>query len=197
MKTVRTIGGLVLAAVTAILIGPALYSLPATLSLPKGQRPGTQALTLREAAGQLGATGNSGEALVEAARALVADRMQYCRRSSFDSPARAFQLGYGYCVQQAYALAELLERLGIEAKVVHAFRNRFPDGGVGGHAWVRATLAGKEHDIGSMFYDAETGELTFRALSRVLDHTRPFKLLTMAGEAGLNAHRYYRTGKDL
>jgi hypothetical protein len=196
LKTAKTIGGIVLAAVAALFIGPALYALPAMLSLPTGRRPGIQPLTLEEAARQLQATGKGGEALVEAARALATDRMQYCRRNSFESPARAFQRGYGYCVQQAYALAELLERLGIEAKVVHAFRNWFPDGEVGGHAWVRVTMDGKEYDIDSMFYDAETGELTFSSLSKVLDHARLFKFLTMGGAAALNAHRYYRTGKD-
>ena len=56
---------------------------------------------------------------MDSARELVANRMEYCRRNSFDSPARAFERGYGFCTQQAYALAELLRLLGVEAKVVH------------------------------------------------------------------------------
>ena len=183
--------------VAAIIIGLRLYAVPATLSLPPGPRPGAKELTLTEAARQLEATGKTGLALVEAARALVADRMQYCRRNSFDTPARAFQRGYGFCTQQAYALANLLGRLGIESRVVHAFRNRFPDGTVGGHAWVRITVDGEEHDVDSMLYDAETGALTFTFLSRVLNHTSLFKLVTGWGEAAVNAHRYYRTGKDM
>jgi transglutaminase-like putative cysteine protease len=59
---------------------------------------------------------------VEAARTLLSERMQYYRRNSLNAPARAFQRGYGYCVQQAYALVELLRRLGFEARVVHAHR---------------------------------------------------------------------------
>jgi hypothetical protein len=196
LKTLRMIGSVAFLATGAIFIGPALYALPAVLSLPKGRRPGIEPLTLGEAAKLLEATGESGETLVEAARTLVSQRMQYCRRNSFDTPARAFQRGYGYCVQQAYALAELLRRLGFEAKVVHALQNRFPDGEVGGHAWVRVRLGGKEQDIDSMFYNAETGKLTFSSLSTVLNHTLPFKLLTVGGEAAVNAHRYYRTGKD-
>ena len=81
--------------------------------------------------------------------------------------------------------------------MVHAFRNRFPDGEVGGHAWIRVKVDGEELDIDSMFYDAETGELTFSSLLRVLDHARAFKLLTLESEAAVNAHRYYRTGKDM
>jgi transglutaminase-like putative cysteine protease len=196
VKTVWNIGKVAFLVVVAFIIGLPLYALPATLSLPRGRRPGIEALTLEEAAKQLEATGKTGAALVEAARALVAERMQYCRRNSFDSPARAFQRGYGYCTQQAYALSDLLARLGIEATVVHAFRNRFADGTVGGHAWVRITVAGEERDIDSILYDAERGEMTFTSLSRVLDHAPLFRVVTQWGEAALNAHRYYRTGKD-
>jgi hypothetical protein len=48
-----------------------------------------------------------------------------------------------------------------------------------------------------IFYDAETGELTFTSLTSVTNHTPLFKLVTQWGEAALNAHRYYRTGKDM
>ena len=197
MGTIWIIGKVLLLAAAAIIIGLPLYALPATLSLAAGRRPGLEELSLEEAAAQLTATGSTGWDLVEAARALAADRMQYCRRNSFDSPATAFQRGYGYCVQQAYALADLLRKLGIEARVVQAFRNRFPDGTVGGHAWVRATVDGEDRDIDLIFYDAETGELTFTSLTRVTNHSPLFKLVTQLGEAAVNAHRYYRTGKDM
>lgn len=197
MKAIRILGKTTLLVAVAIIIGLPLYALPATLSLAAGRRPGIEKLTLEDAAVRLAATGQTGPALVEATRALVTDRMQYCRRNSFDSPTTAFQRGYGYCVQQAYALADLLARLGIEAKVVQAFRNRFPDGTVGGHAWVRVTVDGEERDIDLIFYAAETGELTFTSLTSVTNHTPLFKLVTQWGEAALNAHRYYRTGKDM
>jgi transglutaminase-like putative cysteine protease len=197
METVWIFGKVFIMAMAAIIISLPLYALPATFSLKAGPRQGIEELSLAEAASQLAATGRTGTALVEAARALVADRMQYCRRNSFDSPATAFERGYGYCVQQAYALTDLLARLHVEAKVVHAFRSRFPDGTVDGHAWVRAIVDGKERDIDSLFYDADTGELTFTPLTKVLDHTPLFKAVTQWGEAAVNAHRYYRTGKDM
>lgn len=197
MKTVWIVGKVAALVVVAIIFGMPLYALPATLSLPAGRRPVIEALTLEEAARQLVATGMTGTALVEAARALVADRMVYCRRNSFDSPATAFQRGYGYCTQQAYALVELLARLGIEAQPVYAFRNRFPDGTVGGHTWVRVAVDGEARDIDSVFYDAGTGELTFTPLTGVHAHTPLFKWVTQWGEAAVNAHRYYRTGKDM
>jgi transglutaminase-like putative cysteine protease len=197
LETLSIIGKVAFLVVAAIIIGLPLYALPATRSLPAGPRPGIKELELAEAARQLEATGKTGAALVEAARALVVDRMHYCRRNSFDSPPRAFQRGYGYCTQQAYALAELLARLRIEARAVYAFRNQFPDGTVGGHTWVRVSVDGEEREIDSIFYDAETGELTFTSLSDVRDHTPLFKRMTQWGEAAVNAHRYYRTGKDM
>lgn len=196
MNRVANVCKAVVFAVASIILALPLYALPATLSLPPGPRLGIEALTLAEAAERLRATGKKGMALVEAARALVAERMQYCRRNSFDSAAKAFARGYGYCTQQAYALTELLRRLGFEASVVHAFRNRFPDGTVGGHAWVRVWLDGGVWSIDSIHYDAESGELTFTPLTPVLHHTPVFRLLTKWGEAAVNAHRYYVTGKD-
>jgi transglutaminase-like putative cysteine protease len=197
MGTIGVIGKVLLLVLAAIIIGLPLYALPATLSLAAGRRPGMGELTLEEAAVQLSATGKASWDLVEAARVLVADRMQYCRRNSFDSPAEAFRRGYGYCVQRAHALADLLGRLGFEARVVQALQNRFPDGTVGGHAWVRVKVDGEERDIDLLFYDVETGELTFTSLAKVTNHTPLFKLLTQWGEAAVNAHRYYRTGKDM
>jgi hypothetical protein len=181
----------------AIITSLPLYALPASRSLARGRRPGIEELTLAEAAAQLRASGQTGSDLVEAGRELVANRMEYCRRNSFDSPARAFERGYGFCTQQAYALAVLLRRLGIGAKAVHAFRNRFPDGTVGGHTWVRVTVDGEEWDIDSLFFDTEAGEVTFSPLSRVRNHTPLFSWVTAWGEAAVNAHRYYRTGKDM
>jgi transglutaminase-like putative cysteine protease len=123
--------------------------------------------------------------------------MAYCRRNSFDPPARAFERGYGFCTQQAHALANLLRRLRIEATVVHAFQNRFPDGSVGGHTWVCVSVDGEQRDIDSIFFAAEAGEVTFTPLSRVRTHTPLFRKVTAWGEAAVNAHRYYRTGKDM
>jgi hypothetical protein len=132
LKAIWIIGKGTLLAVGAFIFALPLSVLPATLLLPPGLRPGIKKLMLAEATKRLQATGRIGKALVEVARSLAADRMQYCRRNSFDSPAKAFQRGYGYCTQQTYALTEPPARLGIEAKPVFAFRNRFPEGSVAG-----------------------------------------------------------------
>jgi len=187
---------IILIALAAILVGLPLYALPATLTLPRGRRPGVEPLTLTQAADQLRRTGQSGMALVEAARALVAGRMAYCRRNSFDLAPRAFERGYGYCQQQSFALAGLLTRLGIEAWPVQAVRNRFPDGKVGGHVWVRVRLGGETHDIDTLYYDPDRGALNFEPLAPVTGLSPLFRLLAGWGSTAVNAHRYYVTGKD-
>jgi hypothetical protein len=183
-------------AVLAGNLGLPLYTLPAVITLPKGIRPGLELLTLPQAAQRLLDTGKTGWDLVEAARALDEDRMQYSRRNSFDRDATAFARGYGFCTQQAYALVDLLTQLGFEAKAVHALRNRFPDGNCGGHTWVRVSLDGETRFIDSIFYDAGLRQITFRPDSKIYHHTLSFKALTRSGEAALNAHRYYCTGRD-
>jgi hypothetical protein len=193
IKSIKIVLGIFL----AILIFIPAYALPATYSLGWGPRPGLEPLTIKQAVDELHKTGMTGWSLVEAARALVADRMQYSRRNAFDSSGRAFERGYGYCTQHAYALANLLTKLGFEAKVVHAFHNRFPDGKVGSHAWVSVSMDQETRHIDSLFYDAQAGENTFIPLSEVLEISPTFKLLNWWGGTAVNAHRYYITGQDM
>jgi hypothetical protein len=180
-----------------ILVGVPLYAVPATFTLPAGTRPGLAELTIQGAAQQLEGSGKTGWALVEAARALVSERMQYSRRNSFDPSGRAFERGYGYCTQHAYALTHLLTELGFEAKVVQAFQNQFPDDQVTAHSWVSVKVNDESRYVDSLFYDERTGELDFTPLSEVTDISPTFKLLAFWGGTGVNAHRYYLTGKDL
>jgi transglutaminase-like putative cysteine protease len=173
-----------------------LYALPATLSLPPAIRPGLTPLTLEDAATQLQATDQTGWALIEAARALVSERMTYSRRNSFDSHRQAFERGYGYCQQHAYALQDLLGRLGFAAEVVHSFSNAFPDGQVAPHAWVRVTFDGETRDVDSLFYNAEAGTLAFTPQGTVYRYSSLFRVIAGWGSTAVNAHRYYRTGSD-
>jgi hypothetical protein len=153
-------------------------------------------LTISQAVDGLQSSGLSGWDLVEATRALVQERMQYSRRNSFDPALKAFERGYGYCQQQAFALAEILNRLEIQTRVVHAFRNQFPDGGVGGHAWVEVALDGEVRFIDSIFYDIESSTIDFTPLSKVWEYNLPFRLFSGWGSTAANAHRYYKTGVD-
>jgi transglutaminase-like putative cysteine protease len=196
MEILLTIITAILTFSLVIIVGVILYALPATLSLPRGRRPGIEPLTIQEAAQRLRLSGHSGPALVEAARLLVGDRMQYCRRNSFDLYPSAFARGYGYCQQSAYALAALLKELGFSARVVTAFRNDFPGEGVGGHAWVRVEIEGTSQEIDPLFYDPTTGLLNFTPLTRVFEYTPFFRILAGWGSTAVNAHRYYVTGRD-
>ncbi len=187
----------ILITLLAILVAVPLYAVPATITLPAGPRPGIEELTIKQAAKQLKSTGKTGWELVEAARSMVAERMQYSRRNSFDPAGRAFERGYGYCTQHAYALTALLAELGFEAKVVQAFQNRFPDGRVTAHAWVGVKVNNESRYIDSLFYDVQADELDFTPISEVVDISPTFKLLAFWGGTAVNAHRYYLTGKDL
>ena len=187
----------VVIAIFVILIGVPLYAIPATFTLPAGARPGVEELTIQQAAAHLRSTGKKDWELVEAARVLVAERMQYSRRNSFDSSEKAFERGYGYCTQQSYALKHLLSELGFDAKVVQAFQNRFPDGKVSSHSWVSVNVDGETRDIDSLFYKEDSSELDFTPLSGVTEISPAFKLVAFWGGSAVNAHRYYLTGKDM
>jgi len=173
-----------------------LYALPATLSLPGGVRPGIEPLTIEQAARRLRSTGQTGWELVEAARSLVEERIQYSRRNSFDTANKAFQRGYGYCMQMSYALVDLLQQLGFDARVVQALRNRFPGGEISSHSWVEVRIGDEIRHIDSLFFDSQSGRITFETLSEVTSISPIFKAFTWWGAPAVNAHRYYISGKD-
>lgn len=176
--------------------GVPLYALPATLSLPCGRRPGIEPLTIHQAACRLQTSGKKGWDLIEASRSLVADRMSYSRRNSFDPAPKAFSRGYGYCQQMSFALTALLCKMGFEAKVVQAFRNRFPDGRVGGHAWVTVTYQGETRHIDACLWDEESSRPDFTPLSKVTEVGPIFRVVAGWGSTAVNAYRYYKTGVD-
>jgi hypothetical protein len=188
---------IILSSLVVVFVALPLYAVPATLMLPAGPRPGVEELTIQGAAEQLRKSGNTGWELVEAARAMVAERMQYSRRNSFDPAGRAFERGYGYCTQHAYALKHLLTALGFNAKVVQAFQNKFPDGKVTSHTWVSVRVEDEMRYVDSLFYDEQTGELDFIPLSDITEITPTFKFFAFWGGTAVNAHRYYLTGKDI
>lgn len=182
-----------------ILSIPALYTLygiPAMLTLPSGIRPGINDLTIEQAVDSLKSKNVPDLELIQEARRMVATRMQYCRRNSYDTYKTSFRRGYGYCVQQAYALQYLLTELGFDAKVVQATRNRFENGKVGGHAWVRVRYNNTLIQIDPTDKNLQNEGLTFIPLSKVTEFGYLFRALTFWGSAGVNAHRYYTTGRD-
>jgi len=181
---------------TSILVGVTLYPLPAMISLPGGIRPGLEKLTLSQAVEELQGSGKTNWDLVESARSLVSERMHYSRRNSFEDASTAFERGYGFCQQQSYALMKILNEVGVDAKVVQAFRNKFPDGSTGGHAWVEVSMNGATWYIDTIFYDPETRMIEFTPLSPITDYSPLFRVVAGWGASAINAHRFYLTGKD-
>lgn len=196
MNNLIKVSKITLSFLFGILISVPLFAVPATLSLGRGMRPGLKRQNIAQAANTLRESRLTGWSLIEAARKLVQERMAYSRRNSFDIASKAFERGYGYCQQQAYALADILTHLGFDARVVGAFRNRLPDGRVGGHAWVRVIFEDETRNIDTLFYDELIGNITFTPLSAVFDYTPAFRVLAGWGSISVNAYRYYRTGKD-
>src|SRR5947209_2091915 len=99
--------------------------------------------TIADAVAACRHSGLSGWDLVAYAQHLVARKFTYSRLNTWDTPARAFERGRGYCEQQALALKTMYDALGIEARPVFALRcAAFPPkmvdgvwwpGGVSGH----------------------------------------------------------------
>jgi hypothetical protein len=174
-----------------------VYALPATVSLPRGSRPDLEELTIEDAALRLRHSGAEELALIEEARVLVGERIAYCRRNSFDSYRRAFRRGYGYCQQEAFALAALLGELGFTSWPVHCEHCDFPDKANTGHAWVQVQYRDEVMDIDSKYMDAVCGEFSFQTNSPVRKYTPLFRLLSGWGSAAVNAHRYYKTRSDV
>ena len=188
----KLLGGVCL----VVLAGFPLFALPATLSLGFQRRPGLEPQTLQEAADRLKETGLEGWPLVEAARRLVSRRMVYCRRNGYDLYPKAFERGYGYCQQMSFALKEILDRLGFEAQVWTALRNRFQDGSVSGHAWVRVVHGAESRHIDPLLWDEETQQPDFIPLTRPGRMSGKMRLIGGWGAPVVNAVRYYRTGMD-
>lgn len=198
MNTLSCIGIGLVSFVGLMILGLTLFALSATFSLPSGPRPGLEDLTLEEAAVRLRQSGAEGWALVEEARLLVGDRMAYSRRNSFDSYRTAFRRGYGYCEQSAFALAQLLQQVGFDARPVHSEHNRFPDRDAPtGHAWVRVFYEGETRELDPEHQDPATGEFLFEPRDQAREYTTPFRVLARWGCAIANAYRYYRTGSDV
>jgi hypothetical protein len=75
-----------------------LYTLPGLRRLPKGGRTTLgDVTTIEDAVAACRRTGLQGWGLVAYAQNLAARKFAYFRRNPWDSPARAFERGMGYC----------------------------------------------------------------------------------------------------
>jgi hypothetical protein len=125
----RLAEGIMLIGSAALLtaVGLYLYTLPGLRLLPKKRRTTIGGVTtIEDAIAACRRTGMQGRDIVAYAQNLAARKFAYLRRNPWDSPARAFERGMGYCKQQALALKMIYDRLGIRSDPVFALRCRFP-----------------------------------------------------------------------
>jgi hypothetical protein len=129
---------------------------------------------IKEAVEACKSTGLTGWALVAYAQNLVARKMAYSRHNIWPSPSHAFEIGAGYCQQQALALKQIYNALGISAWPVFATRCRFPPKVVEGiseperispHTWLRVRIGGKVLDVCPGSTRNSSGVVQFQVLS--------------------------------
>ncbi|MFN8486201.1 MAG: transglutaminase family protein [Caldilineaceae bacterium] len=176
-----------------------LYTLPAFRRLSKAKEQSLDGITtIDDAVCYLQKTGKTGWDLVAAAQKLVNAKMAYSRRNGWDTPARAFRRGMGYCHQQAMALQMILCKLGFESRPVHAFRCQFPPkhiheyadpGGISGHVWLVVTIDGVEKEVCPGHPDNEPGKVHFERLSPRREYGPAMRLLGQLGSMIVNVQR--------
>jgi hypothetical protein len=162
MKLLRYLVLLLLTISSAAALAVYLLTLPLVRRLPCEKRVAVDGVvTIEDAVAACRRTNLSGWKLVAYAQNRVARKFTCSRLNPWDSPARAQTRGRGYCQQQALALKQIFDHLGIPTRVVFATRCVFPpkivDGiaepaCVSGHVWLRVQLGDDERDVcpGSM-----------------------------------------------
>lgn len=145
--------------------------------LPPQRRKSLDGITtLNDAVAACRASGKSGWALVAYAQQLTARKFEYSRRNHWDSPARAFERGLGYCQQQALALKQIYDHLGICSWLVYARQVRVPSKvvhgiaeppGVGGHAWLQVQIGEEIRDVCPGSANNTPGRIHFQPLTPV------------------------------
>lgn len=115
-------------------------------------------------------TGLQGWDLVAYAQQLVARKFAvYSTRNLWDTPARAFEYGLGYCTQYNLALKHVLDRLGFETEAVFARKVRVlthPDWMMG-HTWLRVNVQGEMREVCAGYLTNEPGHNNFEPLTPV------------------------------
>jgi hypothetical protein len=155
-------------------------------------------MTLEKAVEVCRGTGLAGWGLVAFAQHLVNQNMQYSIANSLDIPQVAFEKGQGYCWHQASALNVILLRLGFNSRLVHSYRNLFPEvelagvivkDFVSGHVWCRVTMDGVEKDVCPGSANNKPGLLNFKPLGEVHEWSKCMEFLTYYGSALVNFWR--------
>jgi hypothetical protein len=167
-----------------------LWSLPGLRLLPKARRIALDDVTtIEDAIAACQQSGLIGWALVAYAQQLAARKFSYSRRNPWDSSARAFARGMGYCQQQALALQRIYIGLGIGAQPVYALQCQFPPTTIHGmpepervspHTWLRVRIGKEVRDVCCGSRNNTPGLVHFTVLSDVkplMPWLRPFSHL--------------------
>ncbi len=160
--------------------------IPGTLKLRPYYRRTTLdgIVTLDDAMQACRRTGLQGWDLVAYAQQLVARKFTiYSTRNLWDTPARAFEYGLGYCTQYNLALKHILDRLGFDAEAVFAWKVRVltaPDWTMG-HTWLRVNLNGEVHEVCAGHVDNAPGRVHFEPLTPVQHSNSTILLLFNLG----------------
>ena len=154
-----------------------LLTIPMLRRLPKQSHVTMDGITtIDDAVEACRRTQLKGWDLVAYAQNLAARKFTYSRLNTWDTPARAFERGMGYCEQQALALKMIYDKLGVETKPVFCMRCKFPGkvvdgaywpGGISGHAWLRAKVGDEERDVCSGSANNTPGVTHFEVLAKV------------------------------
>jgi hypothetical protein len=145
--------------------------LPGARRLPSYKRTSLESIVdLDDAVRACRRSGLQGWPLVTFAQQLVARKFAiYSTLNLWDSPARAFRYGMGYCTQYNLALKQILDRLGLQTQAVFALRTRFSDNETWrmGHTWLRVTIGDETRDVCAGRAENEAGKVTFVPMSGV------------------------------
>jgi hypothetical protein len=170
-----------LTGVTVLAGGGALFLLVLTLPgmrlLPKESRVVLDGVTtIDDAVETCKRTGLQGWELVAYAQKLAARKFTYSRRNPWDTSARAFERGMGYCQQQALALKRIYDRLGIRSEPVYALKCKFPartihvipePERISPHTWLRVKVGEEVRDVCLGSAGNSPGKVHFEVLSEV------------------------------
>jgi len=124
--------------------------------------------------------------------------MKYSITNSFDTPQEAFEKGRGYCWHQAKVLNKILIELGFNSRLVHAYKNLFPEvelentivkDFVTGHVWCRVTIDRVEKDVCPGNEKNTPGVTNFKPIGKVYEWNSRIDLLTYYGAALVNYFR--------
>jgi len=154
-----------------------LLTIPMLRRLPKQSHVTMDGITtIDDAVEACRRTQLKGWDLVAYAQNLAARKFTYSRLNTWDTPARAFERGMGYCEQEALALKMIYDKLGVETRPVFCMRCKFPGkvvdgaywpGGLSGHAWLKVKIGDEERDVCSGSANNTPGVTHFEVLAKV------------------------------